>query len=286
MRWQDLALLDEAGFSLYEKRALVGLGILGVSDAAGLCREGDIPTSKIYLAMEKLARLGLCEIQHSRPKLYAALPPDAVVDRLVELARERAESFAAQADQLRATLRDLPGRLRGGRGVVDLALGTESHVKRHLARLAGARRRVLSYLEEGDLLAIDRQAESGFDVLKRLARAASGRGLDHRAIFGFSDRTAPRLLAFLRRHGGTLGHLSGLRYSGELGHPFHVLDDETVILSLDHPFVPEGRFASLLVHDRDLAASLTQGFETLWQKALQDLREIRFLPRQPGGAAP
>lgn len=286
MRWQDLALLDEAGFSLYEKRALVALGILGVSDAAGLCREGDIPTSKIYLAMEKLARLGLCEIQHSRPKLYAALPSDAVVDRLVELARERAESFAAQADQLRATLRDQPGRLRGGRGVVDLALGTESHVKRHLARLAGAKRRVLSYLEEGDLSAIDRQAESGFDVLKRLARAAAGRGLDHRAIFGFSDRTAPRLVAFLRRHGGTLGHLSGLRYSGELGHPFHVLDDETVILSLDHPFVPEGRFASLLVHDRELAASLTQGFETLWQKALQDLREIRFMPRPPGGAAP
>jgi hypothetical protein len=159
-------------------------------------------------------------------------------------------------------------------------------VKRHLARLAGARRRVLSYLEEGDLSAIDRQAESGFDVLKRLARAASGRGLDHRAIFGFSDRTAPRLVGFLRRHGGALGHLSGLRYSGELGHPFHVLDDETVILSLDHPFVPEGRFASLLVHDRELAASLTQGFETLWQKALQDLREIRFLPRQPGPAAP
>lgn len=283
MRWQDLALLDEAGFSLYEKRALVALGILGVSDASGLCREGDIPTSKIYLAMEKLARLGLCEIQHSRPKLYAALPPDAVVDRLVELARERAESFAAQADRLRATLRDLPGRLRGSRGVVDLALGTESHVKRHLARLAGARRRVLSYLEEGDLKAIDGQADAGFDVLKRIARASSGRALEHRVIFGFSDRNASALLAFLRRHGGLLAGLSGLRYSGELGHPFHVLDDETVILSLDHPFVPEGRFASLLVHDRDLAASLAQGFETLWHKALQDLREIRFLPRQPRG---
>ncbi len=63
-----------------------------------------------------------------------------------------------------------------------------------------------------------------------------------------------------------LGRLSGLRYSGEMGHPFHVLDDETVILSLDHPFVPEGRFASLLVQDRELAASLTQGFETLWQR--------------------
>ena len=48
MRWNEVELLDEAGFSLYEKRALVTLMLLGVADAAALCREGDIPTSKIY----------------------------------------------------------------------------------------------------------------------------------------------------------------------------------------------------------------------------------------------
>jgi len=73
-----------------------------------------------------------------------------------------------------------------------------------------------------------------------------------------------------------------VRYSGEPGHPFHVLDEDTVILSLDHPFVAEGRFASLLVRDKSLADSLAQGFETLFQKALGDLRELRFHPRGPG----
>jgi hypothetical protein len=52
-----------------------------------------------------------------------------------------------------------------------------------------------------------------------------------------------------------------------------------VILSLDHPFVPEGRFASLLVRDRTLADSLAEGFETLWSRTLRDLRELRFFPR-------
>jgi hypothetical protein len=89
------------------------------------------------------------------------------------------------------------------------------------------------------------------------------------------------LIEFLRRHATSLGHLSGVRYSGELGHPFHVVDEDTVILSLDHPFVPEGRFASLLVRDRALADSLAQGFDALWQKALVDLGEVRFLPRRP-----
>jgi len=57
-----------------------------------------------------------------------------------------------------------------------------------------------------------------------------------------------------------------------------VVDGELVILSLDHPFVPEGRYASLLVRDKALAARLVQGFEGLWKKALRDLKEIRGWP--------
>jgi HTH-type transcriptional regulator, sugar sensing transcriptional regulator len=98
-------------------------------------------------------------------------------------------------------------------------------------------------------------------------------------VFGFSERSASRLLEFLRAHAPALAHLRGVRYSGELGHPFHVIDDDLVVLSLDHPFVAEGRFASLLVRDAALAQSLAEGFEALWQKALRDLREIAVDPR-------
>ena len=280
MRWSEIDVLDEAGFSMYEKRALVTLAIHGVADAATLCREGDIPTSQIYQALEKLGRLGLVEIQRTRPKLYSALPPDAIVDRLTQIAQERAADFAQRAQPLRDVFAKLPGRLRGRQTFVDLALGTESHVKRHVARLAGTRRRILSYMEVSDLDAIDRIAKGGFDVLKRIARGATDRRVDHRVVFGFSDRSAPRLLDFLRRHSASIRHVSGVRYSGELGHPFHVMDEDTVVLSLDHPFVPEGRFASLLVRDRALADSLAEGFDALWQRALKDLREVRLLPRR------
>jgi hypothetical protein len=281
VRWPDVSLLDDAGFSLYEKRALVTLAVHGVADAATLCREGGIPTSKIYQATEKLGALGLLEIQRTRPRLYSALPPEMVTERLVQIARERADDFARRADILRDVLAALPGRLRGRRAFVDLALGLESHVKRHLARVAAARQRVLSYLEEGDLDAMDRLAGEGFDVMRRIARNATQRRLEHRVIFGFSNRNAARLLGFLRAHALALGHLTGVRYSGELGHPFHVVDEETVILCLDHPFVPEGRFASLLVRDRTLADRLATGFDGLWQKTLSDLREMRFDPRRP-----
>jgi hypothetical protein len=233
--------------------------------------------------MEKLGGLGLVEIQRTRPKLYAALPPEVVVDRLVQMAEARTQELIGRTQELRAVLAALPGRLKGSQAFVDLALGTESHVKRHLARLAGARHRILSYMEDNDLRAIDRVAQQGFDVMRRIGRNATARKLEHRVVFGFSDRSARDLLEFLRAYAPSIRHLSGLRYSGEIGHPFHVLDDDRVVLSLDHPFVPEVRFASLLVHDKSLAASLAGGFETLWQKALTDLREVRLLPQRRGG---
>jgi sugar-specific transcriptional regulator TrmB len=279
MRLPDNALLAEIGLTLYERKALVILMIFGISDAAALCREGDIPTSKIYLAMEKLAQLGLVHMQNTRPKMYMALPPDAVTDRVMEIARERSERFAAGTGELRRLLASLPGRVRGKHLFTDLALGTESHVKRHLAHLAGAQTRILSYMEKGDLDAIDQAVDGGFPILRRIARNADEKKVRHQVVFGFSFQTAPRLLEFLRKYPSEIRHLTGVRYSGELGHPFHVVDDDIVVLPLDHPFIPEGRFASLLVRDRDLARSLADGFDGLWRKAMKSLQEINFDPR-------
>ncbi len=121
--------------------------VFGVTDAAGLCREGGIPTSKIYRAMEKLGHLGLVQVQPTRPKMYAALPAEAVADRLLELSGERADHFAAGVEDLRRMLLSLPGHVRGKHPFVDLTLGAANHVKRHLVHLAMARERILSYME-------------------------------------------------------------------------------------------------------------------------------------------
>jgi len=60
-----------------------------------------------------------------------------------------------------------------------------------------------------------------------------------------------------------------------------VVDEDVVVLPLDHPFVPGGRFASLLIRDAELARDLAHGFEELWRKAMRNLQEINFDPRRP-----
>jgi HTH-type transcriptional regulator, sugar sensing transcriptional regulator len=279
MRLTDPEQLEQVGLTLYERKALMALMLCGVADAATLCREGSVPSSKIYLAMEKLAGLGLVQVQPTRPKMFAALPSEVVVARIVEISRERSDRFAAQASELQATFTGLQSRVRGRHPFVDLALGVEGHNRRHLVPLAAARKRILSYMEAGDLMAIDAAIKGGLPILRRIAKNAAEHGVEHRVVFGFSYQSASQLVEFLRVHRHDLRQVTGVRYSGELGHPFHVVDDETVVLPLDHPFIKEGRFASLLVRDRELADSLAEGFHELWRKAMKSLREIQVDPR-------
>ena len=180
--------------------------------------------------------------------------------------------------RLKAEFSALANREAGRTTFVDLALGRQSYVKRHLMHLATAKRRIWSYMEEGDLQSIDSPLESASPLLRRIARNAAERKVDQRMVFGFGYRTAPRLVAFLKKHKANLEHVTGVRYSGEFGHPFHVIDDDMVILCVDHPFVPEGRVGSLMVRDCALAKRLADGFESLWSKAMRDLREISFQP--------
>ncbi|MGE3840779.1 MAG: TrmB family transcriptional regulator [Vicinamibacterales bacterium] len=279
MRLPDLEALEALGLTLYERRALAALMLCGVADAATLCREGGVPSSKIYQAMEKLAGLGLAQSQPTRPKMFAALPPEAVVARAVDIARERAERFATDSGALREALTGLRARVRGRQPFLDLALGMDGHVRRHLVPLTAARKRIVSYMEAGDLTAINAAIDAGFPILRRIARNAAEHGVEHRVVFGFSYRSAKELVDFLRTHRADLKQVTGVRYSGELGHPFHVVDDDTVVLPLDHPFVREGRFASLLIRDRELAESLVEGFQELWRKAMRSLREVGADPR-------
>jgi len=283
MRWQDFDMLTEIGLSTYERKALAALMVQGVADAETLCREGDVPSSKIYQAMEKLGQMGLVEIQPTRPKLYAALPGDDVASRVIDISRQNAEQFANRAQALKAKFAALPERVRGRRPFVDLTLGVENHVKRHVMHLATAHRRIWSYLEHGDLAAIEHVTDGGFPILRRIARNSMERKIDQRVVFGFAYQTAPTLLSFLGKYRADLEHVTGVRYSGELGHPFHVVDDDTVILCLDHPCISEGRFAAILVRDSELAKRLSDGFEKLWTKAMRRLQEIDFHPSHSRG---
>jgi len=108
-------------------------------------------------------------------------------------------------------------------------------------------------------------------------------GVDHRVVFGFSYRAAPKLVVFLKKHRANLDHVTGVRYSGEFGHPFHVIDEELVILSVDHPFAPQGRVASLMVRDAALAQRLAHGSRLFGRRRCETSGKSRSIQRHKNG---
>lgn len=273
----DFELLAQVGLNQYERQTLLALLRRGIADASTLCEEGDIPTSKIYQATEKLEKLGLISIQRSRPRLFAAMSPEVVVDRLGALARQEAETFAEAAKGLLDVINEGEALQRATHTFADMALGGSQYVQRHLIQLSVAKSSIISYMEHPDLQAIS-DAAHDTNILRRIRNNAETKGIHHRIVFGFNHRDAPQLIAFLKSFRQELRSATGIRYAGVLGHPFHVIDGEVVILSLDNPFLPERRVASLLIRNVELSQTLTLGFDSLWSKAMKSLTEIDVHP--------
>jgi sugar-specific transcriptional regulator TrmB len=277
----DFEVLADIGLTQYERQTLVALLKRGVADAATLCEEGEVPTSKIYQATERLERLGLISVQRSRPRQFAAMSPEAVVERVGLIAREHADRISEDSKKLIEAIRDAQGSSKPVSGFADIAMGQIEHVRRHVSLLGSANRAIVSYLEVPDVDALYFARAAGHNILRSVRKNAEARRISHRIVFGFGPRDAPKLIQFLKEFGPELRSATGVRYAGLLGHPFHVIDDEVVILSLDNPFLPERRFSSLMMRSQELATSMAQGFEGLWLKSMKSLQEIDFDPRRP-----
>lgn len=276
---KDFELLERIGLTQYERQALVALLKRGVSDAATLCEEGGVPSSKIYSATEKLAKLGLIGVQRSRPRQFAALSVEGVVARISEIAHEQADAISSESQSLVDIIKTAQGENRPATAFADVALGTQQHIQRHFSLLASASSEIISYLELPDIEAIRKSKSGGMNILKAVRKNLEARSIEHRIVFGFGPRDANHLIRFLKEYRAELRSTTGVRYAGLLGHPFHVIDGETVILSLDNPFLADRRFGSVMMKSKELAQPLTEGFEQLWRKSMKSLQEINFDPR-------
>ncbi|MBL8048018.1 MAG: hypothetical protein JNJ45_04995 [Chthonomonas sp.] len=276
---KDFELLERIGLTQYERQTFVALLKRGIADAATLCEEGAVPSSKIYSATEKLAKLGLITIQRSRPRQFAALSVEEAVAKISEIAREQADSVASQSQTLVDMIKAAQGENQPASAFAEVALGAQQHVQRHLSLLASASSEIISYMELPDIEAIRKSDSRGLNILKSVRKNLEACSIEHRIVFGFGPRDANELIKFLKQYRAELRSTTGVRYAGLLGHPFHVIDGETVILSLDNPFLADRRFGSVMMKSRVLAEPLSRGFEELWRKSMKSLQEVNFDPR-------
>lgn len=95
-----ISLLKDLGLNNYEARILYALFRLKEADAKQIAELANVPRTKIYEILEKLAAAGYVVVKDTRPRTYASKDPKAVIRRMVRERWEHLEKIARRAEQI------------------------------------------------------------------------------------------------------------------------------------------------------------------------------------------
>jgi sugar-specific transcriptional regulator TrmB len=99
--------LKELGTSTHEALIYITLLTHPNITASTLCKETEIPDSKIYYALDGLSKKGMLIVQKGNPNLYRPLPPKEALANLKQQLTESLNEKIRQADALIDTLTPL-----------------------------------------------------------------------------------------------------------------------------------------------------------------------------------
>jgi sugar-specific transcriptional regulator TrmB len=106
-RDQLVSRLKELGTSTHEALIYVTLLTHPNITATALCKETEIPDSKIYFALDGLSKKGMIIVQKGNPNLYRPLPPKEALTNLKQQLTEILNEKIREADTLLDTLTPL-----------------------------------------------------------------------------------------------------------------------------------------------------------------------------------
>jgi len=189
-----VAALGQLGFSQYEARAYCAL--LGAEPMNGheVARASQIPPSKIYETLARLAEKGAVRVQHSDPVCYSASPWETV-KAAARTKFERALSTAQSGLESRPK--------RDGAGHIWSLRDTDTVLSTALDLIEGAGSSILVSLWDQELV-----------VLKRPLESASARGCCVQvAVYGTTTLSGPQSYDLTLCGNSVLERLMGRRLS-------------------------------------------------------------------------
>ena len=222
---------------------------------------------RVYDVLNSLEQHNLVRSQAaSRPKKYAAVEPDAALDRLLD---EKKRELETQAEQYEEVVADLSTELDAGEPVDGqfwtAAVGAEEATDLLLERIAAAERR---------MVVVVGAPATGFDLgtigeqVAAELESALERGVEVRVLLSPETVDAlPRSVG--RRYTAELSDMEGfeVRTTAGVDGTFNVFDGIEVCIEVPHPLSGDEPFAMIDVKDAEFATSVSEEFEPRWADA-------------------
>lgn len=254
--------LVSLGLTQYEARAY--LALIGRDDGtpAEVARIGQIPRPRAYDVLASLAERGIVTPVSKVPSLrYRARPPQSVFETLLAVRRRDLDRLASRTQKLADELqvRFVSGQDRAAPLDYVEVLRDKAHTLERIARLWDE--------AEEEVLAIVRPP---YIAPPAPDDATVSPALRNRAIYERSLLDDPQLALLLQAY-ARLGE--EIRIGDDLPLKLTVIDHRTVAFNMPDPVGDDSSVTTIVVHHRDLAATLRIAFETLWEHS-QPLEEV------------
>ncbi len=92
--------LEQLGLTEYEAKTLNALFKLNEAEAPETSRVAQVPKTRVYDVLDRLAKRGLIIGIHGRPKRYRAIGPSAVFKTLINEKKDQLKELEAKAEEL------------------------------------------------------------------------------------------------------------------------------------------------------------------------------------------
>lgn len=268
-----VAELVQLGLTRYEAQGY--LALIGRDDGtpAEIARIGHIPRPRAYDVLASLAERGfVAPVSGSRGLRYRAKPPEQVFDSLLAVRRRDLDQLASRSRGLAV---ELQARFLDGQGRAEPldyveVLRDPAHTVQRIERLwEGAQEEILAMVRPPYVAAPPSEE----------ATLPSRAGI--RAIYARSLLESPDLVRLLEAY-NRLGE--DIRICDDVPLKMTIVDRQSVAFNMPDPVENGSSVTTIVVHHRDLAATLGVAFETLWEQA-QNLADAMPEPETAASAA-
>ncbi len=250
-----MANLKLFGLNSYEAKAYEAL-LEGASTAHALAKKSGVPSGKIYPTLESLETKGFILFTAGRPKMYVALSPEVVFDKVL---REK-ESYLKVLKQNAKTLinqyaKISPIKDHKPQDLVETYFGHTTAFTKSISLHDESK----EYWKTISRLTINK------DHLDACSRAIK-RGVKVFALTSMKETTPERVAEWKKRG-------VKIQFLDELPFRLSVYDDKGVVFRFSHE--KSKKYVSTHIQNKRLAKGMNHFFDSLWVAAKKNRRFLK-----------
>jgi|GEM_PF-2287421 len=267
-------LLMGYGLKPYEAEAYLDVLRHGASTVREILHRTKIPYGRVYDVLKSLSHKGYIIESPGRPKMYIAIPPHALVKKLIEKEKEKLDELREHATTIEQKLLRLAYEY-DIEYIFSILMKSQDIISFSSRQISQTRSRLVICLDTDRVLQIQREAMSSdiwSSYLRVLERALNRGVYTHLLVSSNEEPLLPNtknILYNLLTHNilKFRGKNLEIRYTRKPVTPFNIYDDERVLIKLRDPSRDGLYTCGIFIINSRLADLLMEKFKAIWNNS-------------------